>query len=100
MAEKDMKKTKAQLVRELQELRQQVAESRTNGGDQQAAGEPAAGLNLLEALMDHLPDYVFFKDRDSRFIRANRAHAAMLERPVCGEPAALGSRSCPLTSTA
>ena len=31
--------------------------------------------NLLKALMDNLPDKIFIKDRDSRFIRVNKAWA-------------------------
>jgi PAS domain S-box-containing protein len=30
---------------------------------------------LLQVLMNNVPDYVYFKDRDSRFIRINKAHA-------------------------
>jgi PAS domain S-box-containing protein len=33
--------------------------------------------NLLRALMDNVPDYVYFKDRESRFIRTTKAHAKM-----------------------
>ncbi len=32
---------------------------------------------LLQVLMDNVPDYVYFKDRDSRFIRINKAHARL-----------------------
>jgi two-component system, sensor histidine kinase and response regulator len=33
--------------------------------------------NLLHALMDNVPDAIYFKDRDSRFIRINKAQAKM-----------------------
>src|ERR1700757_3659660 len=38
---------------------------------------------LLKTLMDNLPDHIYFKDRESRFIAVNRAMAAMfaLEDP-------------------
>ncbi len=36
---------------------------------------PAQDYVLLQALMDHLPDAIYFKDTASRFIRTNRAHA-------------------------
>ena len=33
---------------------------------------------LLQALMEHIPDYIYFKDSHSRFTRINKAHAALL----------------------
>jgi PAS domain S-box-containing protein len=39
---------------------------------------------LTNALMDNLPDHIFFKDMDSKFIRNNKAHALSfgLENPA------------------
>lgn len=34
--------------------------------------------NLFQALLDNSPDYIFFKDRESRFIKTNKAHAQLL----------------------
>jgi PAS domain S-box-containing protein len=34
--------------------------------------------NLLQALLDNSPDYIFFKDKESRFIKTNKAHAQLL----------------------
>jgi len=35
--------------------------------------------SLLNALMDNVPDFIYFKDADSRFIRINAAHARAFE---------------------
>jgi two-component system, sensor histidine kinase and response regulator len=34
-----------------------------------------AERNMLRALIDNLPDYIFIKDADGRFILSNKAHA-------------------------
>lgn len=41
--------------------------------------------DLLQALMDSMPDYIFFKDRQSRFVRTNRAHGHYLGLDTPGD---------------
>ncbi|MFT3829570.1 MAG: PAS domain S-box protein [Opitutaceae bacterium] len=54
--------------------------------------DPAARLEqvLLQALLQHLPDDIYFKDRASRFVRVNAAMARRMGQP---SPAAMIGRS-------
>jgi PAS domain S-box-containing protein len=67
----------AQLSRANAELEREVAER------ERAEAALAHERNLLRALIDNMPDYIFVKDRDSRFLLNNVAHARILgaEKP-------------------
>ncbi len=47
-------------------------------------------LYLFDLLMEHLPEHIYFKDRDSRFTRVNRSMAELFGVP---DPAALIGKS-------
>ena len=63
--EKQVEERTAELKREIAE-RKRAEEALTRESE------------LLQALLDNSPDYLFFKDRESRFIRTNKAHAQNL----------------------
>jgi PAS domain S-box-containing protein len=46
--------------------------------------------HLMQALMDNIPDYIYFKDTESRFIRNSKSHAELFG--VC-DPAQLVGKS-------
>jgi sigma-B regulation protein RsbU (phosphoserine phosphatase) len=49
---------------------------------EQLAQEPPLEVHFFQELMQSLPDYVYFKDTESRIIISNPAHAAHLGLPI------------------
>ena len=61
------------------DLERQVAElSESNAALQQSNAELVQERRALRTLIDNLPDYIFIKDRQSRFLVNNLAHARVL----------------------
>ena len=61
----------AELAESNDELKNEIARRKR---DQEATAQQR---RLVDMLMDGIPDHIYFKDRESRFIRINRAMAAM-----------------------
>ena len=72
----DNDKAKEQLISELAGLRQRVAELEASEAEHRRVKEALAqGQHLLRTILDNVPDYIYFKDTESRFIRTSKAHA-------------------------
>ncbi|MGE5499453.1 MAG: PAS domain-containing protein, partial [Syntrophothermus sp.] len=64
---------------ELERLRKRVKELENIEAENQVIlQELAFEKDLLYSLMNHIPDTIYFKDKDSRFVRVNRAQAQVL----------------------
>ena len=69
---KDQEKTKEQLISELEELRREKRKRK------RAEENLVHAQHLLQALMDNVPDAIYFKDAESRFTKINKAQADRL----------------------
>ncbi len=75
----DKEKTKEQLIQELQALRQRVVQLEESESQRKQAEEKLANeRNVLLTLIDALPDYIFVKDTECRFVINNEAHIRTL----------------------
>jgi rsbT co-antagonist protein RsbR len=71
---KNENKTKKQLLSELAELRRRVTELEAAEAERKRAEEELAQeRNMLRTLIDNMPDYIYVKDTESRFIVGNVA---------------------------
>ena len=59
-----------------QEKRKEAsAEGNTPGRGASQGMPPVSDHDLLRHLLDNVPEYIYFKDLDSRFIRISKSHA-------------------------
>lgn len=71
----DSSKTKAELIEELKSLRRRFSRlERSRSEDRSIEKE----FTLIRTMIDNLPDYLYIKDRKSRFITANKAVATIM----------------------
>ncbi len=87
---KDKNKKKEQLIKELERLRQRIAELETqeNGG-RQAEGEIELSSEEWETTFDAITDLVSIQDRDFKIVRVNKAYAdtlGMKAEKLIGKP--------------
>src|SRR5659263_710627 len=76
-------KSKGELIKELQKLQQEFDSLKTSySKDITVRNRAEEALvqeqYLMHTLMDNLPDHIYFKDRESRFIRINKSMAKFL----------------------
>jgi PAS domain S-box-containing protein len=76
----NMNKTREELIKELHDLQQEHNSmkelyEKEITGLRQAEKTLAHEQYLMDVIMNNLPDHIYFKDRESHFIRINKDHA-------------------------
>jgi PAS domain S-box-containing protein len=70
---KDKDKTKEQLINEMAELRERVTELEFLAGDRKKfENDLFYERGLTDELFNNIPDYVYFKDKDRRFVHVSK----------------------------
>jgi PAS domain S-box-containing protein len=82
LGESDSKKSKETLIDELQQLRHRITELENIAQKYVKIEEK---VSLFRIILDHVPDYIFVKDTEGRFILNNLAHAHAMGTSVVGE---------------
>jgi PAS domain S-box-containing protein len=82
-AEEALRKAQEELEHRVQERTAELAETTARLREEIAEHEQTGRAllqerDLLQALMDNVPDMIFFKDTETRVIRTNKAHAQFL----------------------
>ncbi len=73
---KDKDRTKDELINKLAKMRQRIAKLEALESERKQMEEALTQeRNLLQALIDNIPDSIYFKDDKNRFIRVNKARA-------------------------
>ena len=72
-------KTKEELIEEIKVLQRRITELEKLESDCRKTEEALVEeRNLFRTIIDNLPDYIYIKDTDLRYIVSNRAHARFL----------------------
>lgn len=72
----DQQKVESELLRELSELRQRIRElEKENARHEKTRGELRNLLSIQQAILNTIPDIVWLKDADSKFLGVNDAFA-------------------------
>ncbi len=72
----DSKKTKKQLIDELKKLRKEIAKlGKSLSKRKQIDNKLMQAQAMFETFLENIPDFIYFKDKDSRFVEVSKAKA-------------------------